>query len=444
MKPGDPGWISLPNWTSVGPLAIPQAAAERILNERIIPEIGAKGPPPAKPSFILVAGQPGSGKSTTIRQAEMGLQDATQKIIGDDFLAYIPYYGAHAARDPVQAQEDAVHAGIDYFIEAIEKRARDMGANIIQEEADPTDISQQPSSYRRLGYRTELHLLDTPYFESSTGNPSGADHALRKGHIGTNVLVSRGFHDECYAGWARAFFDAERYQQFDRIRLTKDDGTTTYDNHLEMRADGTMDWAKPPEGLDALLRERHRPVTDADAQRVTAAWQSIKLNKDLRFALPDWPIDKHAAEIANFVWSPGSRFDPHSRQPSNSPEAARQWENFVKADLDLTRSSRSRQIGDSEEFDDSLRQYGHTVIGSARNAIYVASPARQHAGVPQPVPSNDPQPAQPNPRKRTFLGSLRPLFGQTAEQQTSEPPPAAKRPRLDDRNDHGRGDPVGL
>lgn len=444
MMPGDPDWIRLPNWTSVGPLAIPQAAAERILNKRIIPDIGAKGLPPAKPSFILVAGQPGSGKSTTIRQGETGLKGATQKIIGDDFVAYFPGYNLAAARDPVQAQADAWRAGAGHFIEAIEKRAHDMGANIIQEEADPTDISQRPSSYRRQGYRTELHLLDTPYFESSTGNPSGADRALRKGHIGTNVLVSRGFHDECYAGWARAFFDAERYQQFDRIRLTKDDGTTTYDNHLETRADGTMDWAKPPQGLDALLRERHRPVTDADAQRVTAAWQSITSNDELRFAVPKWPIDRYADKIVKFVWSPGSRFDPHSRQPSNSHEAARQWENFVEADLDLTRRSRSGQIGDSEEFEESLRQYGRTVIGSARNAIYVASPARQHAGVPQPVLSNDLQPAQPNPRKRTFLGSLRPLFGQTAEQQTSEPPPAAKRPRLDDRNDHGRGGGVGL
>lgn len=73
MKPGDPGWISLPDWKSEGPMAITRAKAEDILNRRIIPDIGAKGPPPAVPSFIMVAGQPGSGKSTTIRQAEMAL-----------------------------------------------------------------------------------------------------------------------------------------------------------------------------------------------------------------------------------------------------------------------------------------------------------------------------------------------------------------------------------
>lgn len=314
-----------------------------------------------------------------------------------------------------------------------------MRANIIQERAVPTGSSRTARFYRDQGYRTELQLIDTRHFESWTSVPGRADRAMRNGHIGTNVLVPRRSHDECYAGWARAFYDAERYKQFDRVHLAARDGSTTYENHLVMGADGTKDWAKPPQGLDALLLARHRSITDRDAASVTSAWQSATTNPQLRSAVPDWPLNAYAKEVTDFVWSPASRFDPFSKKPSNSPQAARQWTNFIRNDLHLTRSSRN-QMGYSKEFDDRTHQYGLAMIDMGRKAIHVEPAALQHVSAPQQVLSSNAPPAQPASRKRRHQEP-------TANEATAAAAPlkiragggATKRRRLQPRDDRVRG-----
>ncbi|SDO05811.1 zeta toxin family protein [Ensifer sp. YR511] len=352
--------MTFENFTSKGPLKMTLAQARDIFEKRIIPAIGAKGQAPDHPTLVVVAGQPGSGKSTAIRQAELGLSGATQKIIGDDFDAWVPGYYELAKTNPSDAVNDARQAGSGYFIRETASRAERMRANIVLEVAVPTNSAQQAGWYRNSGYRTELHIVATPHHLSWTGVLDRAERALRNGHIGTNVLCPWNAYKEAYVGWPRAVFDAEQGKQYDRIHIKRRDGTIIYDNHLIRQPDGTKNWAQPAQGLEALLRERHRAVSDADASRVENAWDRIVKSEHMQSDgyLRSLPLRGYQKEIVNYAKSEGSRFDVTVREPGKfGPATLTQWHKTIVADLSSTRSSR-RQFGHSEAFDNRTNAYG--------------------------------------------------------------------------------------
>lgn len=338
--------------------------AREIFKRCIVPSIGAKGESPEHPTLIVVAGQPGSGKSTAIRQAEMGLNGATQKIIGDDFEAWVPGYYDLASKSPQDAVRCARAAGSGHFIQETVKRAETMRANVIQECAVPTSSAPIAALYREQGYRTELHIVATPHYQSWTGVLDRAERALSNGHIGTNVLVPRDAHDQTYSGWARAVFDAEHQMQYDRIVITRRDGSVMYKNDL-VKQNGGVRWANPAKGMETLFRERHRAVSDADATRAKEAWQRIVQNGPMEshVGLRDLPLEAYRNEIINFLRSEASRVTP--REPSEfSPSAVIQWRTRIMKDLAFARSSRN-QFGYSEEFDRRTHEYGAAITSVA-------------------------------------------------------------------------------
>ncbi len=359
--------MSFENLKSSGPLQMTAAQAKDIFEKRIVPSIGAKGPRPQRPTFIMVAGQPGSGKSTAIRQAEMGLPGATQKIIGDDFDAFVPGHHDMARIRPADAVGYAREAGSGSFIQETVRRAERMRANLILECAVPAGSAQHAARYRQMGYRSELHIVATPHYQSWTGVLDRAEKALSNGHIGTNVLCPRDAHDETYAGWARAVFDAEQQMQYDRVVITRRDGNVMYDNHLVRQRDGTVRWAKPAQGLESLLVERHRAVSGVDASRAKEAWDRIVNSPHMKSDpyLNSLPLRNYQSEIVNFVESEASRVIlPSGDTGKFSTEALKQWHQHITADLSFARSSR-HQFGHSEEFDRRTHQYGTEKTGVA-------------------------------------------------------------------------------
>ena len=82
----------------------------------------------------MVAGQPGSGKNTAIRQAEMGLAGAIQKIIGDDFDAWVPGYYDLAKERPREDVRCARTAGSKYL----------NGGTGAEDAGEPWPVSERP------------------------------------------------------------------------------------------------------------------------------------------------------------------------------------------------------------------------------------------------------------------------------------------------------------
>ncbi|RWI46365.1 MAG: hypothetical protein EOR16_35690 [Mesorhizobium sp.] len=339
------------------------ATARQIFNDKIVPLICAKEWGPTHPTFIMVAGQQGSGKSTTIRQAKLGLrEEQTQIVISDDCDTFVPGYYDRALEEPMDAARYAGSAGSDYFVQATIARAKRMGQNLVIEQALAVGSAFSAHRYKDLGYRTELHIVATPHYQSWTGVFDRAERALRtQGHIGTNVLVPRDAHDECYAGWARAVFDAEQQKQYDRVVIARRDGTIMYDNQLVRQGNGTIDWHYPPKGLEVLLLERHRPVTETDASEAYKTWKRIVESPHMNACLGREHLKSYASEITGFVNSQASRVDLNAKGPVRfgANELTRWSMNIVK-DLDLAVSSRN-QFGVSLEFERRTHQYSKTL-----------------------------------------------------------------------------------
>ena len=426
--------MSFENFKSEGPLKMTVETARKIFYKKM-ERFGVIGHPrPDQPTVITVAGAPGSGKSTAIRQAEMGLEGATRRIISDDFDAWVPGHYDAVKRDPLFGHKQARDAGSGYFIVETIRRAKEMGANLVIERADPANSAKAAAQLRALGYRNELHIMGTARDQSWTGVFDRAERALREGHIGTNVICHPDDHDKCYAGWARAVFDAEQEKQYDRIVIARRDGVVVYDNHLVEQRDGTTKWAIPAHGLESLLRERHRAISDADARRTEDTWDRIVQSPHMRADsnLRRLPLASSRTEIVNFVSGEGSRFDPIGQPPGKfTPEAAIQWHKNLLADLSLTRSSRN-QFGPSTEFDERTHRYGAAITANANDYRRSSGMIAQPKSIPSPQLAGNRNAAVPPPggTKRTFDES-------ETTNKISGPGHEAKRPKLDTRSRAG-------
>lgn len=374
MSPGDPDWISLPNWKSEGPMAISKKVAEDIFNKRIVPDLFSDEAPPEEPTYVLVGGQQGSGKSTTVRQAEWSLKGATVRIIPDDFAKYNPRYHELAKTDPIRAADESWESSSKQFISAAKSLARSNLNNIIEECVQPYAAVQLLNYNARQGYIPEIRGLVTRRVESQTAIYSRASDALRKNdHIGTNALVSSELHDDCYGGWAAAFFEIERSHLAKRLMLTSRDGTVEYDNECISR-NGRDEWTQKPRVLENLLRNRHKPTRDADAVAGAVDWQLIDLEKRFdRFPeVKDWNRAEIRDRILQFHSSDGARYDPYSKSENNSPAALAQWKDFVHDDLKLARKS-SSEFGNSESFERALDAYQDALFELAESNVRIGA-----------------------------------------------------------------------
>lgn len=374
MSPGDPDWISLPNWKSEGPMAISKKVAEGIFNNRIVPDLFSGEHPPETPTYVLVAGQQGSGKSTTVRQAEWSLKGATVRIIPDDFAKYNPRYHELAKTDPIRAADEAWESSSKQFISATKSLARSKKNNIIDECANPFFAAQLLRYNAKQGYIPEVRGLVTRRVESQTAIYSRASDALRKNdHIGTNALVSSELHDDCYGGWAAAFFEIERSHLAKRLMLTSRDGTVEYDNKSISR-NGRDEWRQKPRVLENLLRNRHKPTRDADAVASAVSWQLI--DREKRFdsfpEVKDWNRVAIRDRVLQFHSSDGARYDPYSQSESNSPAALAQWKDFVRDDLKLARES-SHEFGNSKSFEQALDAYQDALFELAKSNLRISA-----------------------------------------------------------------------
>jgi hypothetical protein len=415
-------------FTSSGDLEMTRETAEETFENRIIPASSIRGDPPVEKTFVLVGGHQGSAKTTTILNVEMGLPGATEKIIPDHDAAHVPRFDDRARTHPTIAMRDAQRAGARYFTRAKVKRARDMGANIIHERANPEGSAAYAAEFKGLGYRTELRLKGTPHCQSWTAIFDRAEDALSKGNIGTNAVVSRESHDKFYAGWARAVFDAETYMHYDRIVIESRDGEVVYDNHLVTQPDGTKKWAKEPRALDYLLRERHRAITKADARRTKATWrrivQSPHMSADAN--LESLPLAEHAAEIQGLVDSEGSRFDAHGRNPGKFSDAAEQQSRQrILADLDRTRRSSGKVFGYSREFAERIQLYADSLVGLAGEHYNASDTTYRFGDMLGRLRSSKPTAAG---------GTKRGLDQSAITGATSGPSTAFKRRRLNERS----------
>lgn len=344
--------MSFEGFVSEGPLAISPAKAAQIFNEVIVPRFGVEGDPVENPTYILVGGQSGSGKTTSIRQAQTGLQGVTQKIIPDEASTWLPGYAEAATIDPTRAFYWSKLANSIGFIEELEKRAVERRANVVAECASPVGSEKFGKYYRQDGYRTELHVIATPDKLSWTSAVDRTVGALKEGSIGSNVVAGWSGHRVSYAIWPRAVFDAEEKKQYDRVVIKNRDGKILYENELVER-EGKREWQKSPRALEALLAARQRPFTPTEIETARDIWERV-------LASEHRPLYNGCGESLSLETVRAltiQEFERAGRGIQRNSEAVKDLKLLVRDDVDFCLIQGEKWYGDSPAFERRLDEY---------------------------------------------------------------------------------------
>jgi len=384
---------------------LPPDEAQKIFENDIWPAIGANGPRVAKPTLVVVGGQPGSGKSTTIRRmvGELGNQ-STQKVIVDDLLCFMPNYYEASRRDARRAQ---MEVGSDPALWANELMARafDRGMNILVEAASRRSVSLAREA-RERGYRTELHVIATSQQQSFVAMLDRFDRALATGLVAGSAILNKRGHDGLYRKWPRNLYEAEESKVFDRIVVARRDGHVLYENELVDKERDLM-WEYSPRAVEALLEERHRSPTAAEARELRETWNRIA-NSDRLAADPftkTFPLSeyKHAAiadiekRCRSFALSP--------LEAGNHRDAAHAWYRFLARDLRAYLPSDDRRDG----FTEQIHAYRRRSAQKAQRVIDTGL-ALGAAGGPDASPSRlHKQPEATRPTATTFARAVKRL-----------------------------------
>ncbi|MBF8184531.1 zeta toxin family protein [Nonomuraea sp. K274] len=248
----------------------------RIFHERIVPSMLSGATRSIEPTMIVVGGQPGAGKSTTIARLHDDLQDrgGAVRIIVDDYKAFHPGYDQLLAWDDIAANA---------LIQPIAKKWQSMAFDYVIERhynviveatlGNPEDAREFIQHFTGHGYRVETEFV-------ATAGPQSRLSILTR-YLGEKVsegagrFVPAGDHDSRFAGSAETAAQLESDDppvQVDAIRVRLRTGETIFAN--ERGPDGA--WTSARGARDALLTERERPWSRAERQAFTRRLNDLR------------------------------------------------------------------------------------------------------------------------------------------------------------------------
>lgn len=188
--------------------------------------------PSDRPTAIVLAGQPGSGKTTITPEIENRLATIGGHVLvsADDARMLLPNYAGLAISDPVNAsritQEDAGRLAQLITDEAVSRRFNVVIDGTLR---DPDGAEANVATLRAAGYRTELHALavnDQLSFARSTERYA---EALVRGDVEKARWVDRAYHDNAFNGVAQSVRRLEFKGLVDQVTVYNRLGDTIHE-----------------------------------------------------------------------------------------------------------------------------------------------------------------------------------------------------------------------
>ncbi|WP_432197045.1 zeta toxin family protein [Streptomyces sp. bgisy027] len=239
------------------PVVLSEQESCDVLQRVLLPEATRCAVSQRRPVVVVVAGQPGAGKTTLADLVQAVLNHRGGAVrVGRDLYK-------HAHRDyPGLLDADVRTAGAlvrpdtARWQAAIEDVVRNRSFDAVVESAlaDPDDFRTTSATYRAAGHRIEVVAVATPEALSQLGI---LDRFLTESATGGGRYVSWTNHDTCAKGMLTTLAVIETEQLADRVTVVRRDGTALYVN--ELTADGS--WRRRPAAEQAVQRERSRPWT---------------------------------------------------------------------------------------------------------------------------------------------------------------------------------------
>lgn len=273
------------------------ALNEKIFQERVIPYLhkeaetskGAeanKGEvklrPSDSPTMVLVGGQPGAGKSSSITavQEEMQGRGGVMNIAADDLRQFHPD-NAELMRKDDRTAADFTHADATRWAEKAEVYAREQRYNVLLEGTmkTPQNTAQKLAEYKQDGYATEARVVAT--HERSSWQGVIARYESQKAQDGSGRMTPKSVHDAAYTGVLKTVEKIETDKLADRVGVYSRGGTPIYQNSLQ-----EGQWKHPTEMRSQLEGERNKPLTQVQWNEHIDRFDPILKNQQLRNADP--------------------------------------------------------------------------------------------------------------------------------------------------------------
>lgn len=320
--------------------SLPDSETDAIFASRILPKLGVTEGGVARPRWIFIGGQQGSGKSTVRRHLADELDlSRTQLISGDDFSLAAPEQAALSKRSDA-ARAEWRRLRMDWTERLIE-RAWTLKAHVIWEQPVPNYVMEFGAIARELGYQVECQVLALPLLESWLAAarrnlaPDDPDKAMPP--IAWSDMA------EAYHRWPAFLAAVEARRAFDRIMVLDRAGQVHFENSLRADATGetgTPAWESPAFAFESLVVERNQPRSPGDIAALLAAGAALEADPRLaaegRFAASRDSMHQLEIALQALQSDPGAGFDLNQPDPALAPH----WIARLKAELQATQASR--------------------------------------------------------------------------------------------------------
>ncbi|MGW5386938.1 zeta toxin family protein [Nocardia sp. NPDC003963] len=213
-----------------------------------------------RPTVTAVVGQPGAGKSVTIRAIADSFRErgGAVRLIADDYMRHHPDFAELRARDDFTAGDHLYPIAERWLDMAIDHVIAQRRHAVLEEGAgDPVRTARVILRFQRHTYRSVVDAIAVPRAESEA---SVLTRFLRERlRDGTGRYVPVAAQHTCLQGSA----DLIRALESDRPPVAVDElrvrsrSEILFDNHRMAQGE----WTEPPAGWDALQTERDRPPT---------------------------------------------------------------------------------------------------------------------------------------------------------------------------------------
>ncbi|WP_459740135.1 zeta toxin family protein [Streptomyces sp. E-15] len=233
--------------------ALPESESRRVLEQVILPAATRGAVRQFRPVVVVVAGQPGAGKTeiADLVQAALDRRGGAVRICRDLYKAAHRRYGRLVAAD-VRTAGVRVRPDTGRWQAAVEEHVRVHGYDAVVESAlaDIDAFRASSAAYREAGSRLEVVAVATPEALSQLGI---LDRFLGGAVAGGGRYVSWENHDSCAKCLLATLAAIEAEYLADRVTVVRRDGTVLYDNEL---VDGN--WRRRQAADKAVCYERSR------------------------------------------------------------------------------------------------------------------------------------------------------------------------------------------